>query len=678
MSQLAALEGTPLGKLLQAAPDVKVGGQVIPWNSLGLSLLATWKEEKAASGFGQLADTCRAVDTGRREEVPHLQGGAERRGPLNGVSGNGVSGYGVSGIGVSGNAASGNGVSGNGVFPNGALGNEVSTSNGVVRGEAFGNRIFSNGVSLNGFSQNGFYPNVCFQQLIPAHGVSGISGTSGNRVSGGGIPGVSGNGNFGSGVVRYGVFGNNDVSGNRTVGNGVSGNSGTGVEGSSSCSSTSESSGNQKFQESCPGKNKSSEGDEEVEEEEEGLLTLSLGPVSTKEKKKKEEKCFKRGSNAVSEKIMSIGGGKEESTLLKTVTETDMENLYGMSYRPVLVSDEENLFLWSNLAFRKVASEVEKKSNSAVQVHSWSGGSEGGGGGGDRGDLLKSLVPVERLLFCSYIGPPQKAVMWEFLPITNLESKLEAKTEIKSQLKTEAVEGGISTHGTSFSAYERSPVKGAVDRGRESSTISGDCFVYSSEVAQKVRTESSGHLPGSGVICPQPVRSVGSRITVKNFRSVPGFASPMVGTFESVQCQFDDLERWSAPVVTTDKLGRVCWVNTAYKLLTRQPKCSWMASTFGRKDEVSSALLVGEVALTGLEDLPRTVVTVLCAAEISCFSSANGKENGSKNGKQNGAEKLVVQMPALVTRLDSPEGSILGYVFHFDTTSVGLRLMDGA
>lgn len=157
--------------------------------------------------------------------------------------------------------------------------------------------------------------------------------------------------------------------------------------------------------------------------------------------------------------------------------------------------------------------------------------------------------------------------------------------------------------------------------------------------------------PQVKVIAPQPLRAVGSTITVQSIVTMDPHAAALAEGFDSVQ---ESLDKGDMPAVITDLKFRVKWVNTAYKRLVGQPKCSWLASTVGGSaDEESPASLrlAGDVYLIcdGTQ-LP---------ADIAAFSCRVGIQWNHEG------EHSAMAVPSEVVRLDDATAGSL-YVWGFD------------
>lgn len=95
------------------------------------------------------------------------------------------------------------------------------------------------------------------------------------------------------------------------------------------------------------------------------------------------------------------------------------------------------------------------------------------------------------------------------------------------------------------------------------------------------------------VITPQPVRPVGSRITILGCITLPKpttMSSPSSKKPAKVE---EELELESLPAVVSDSKNKVRLVNLAYKEMVGQPECSWLDSLGAG----SSRRINGEVML---------------------------------------------------------------------------------
>lgn len=164
--------------------------------------------------------------------------------------------------------------------------------------------------------------------------------------------------------------------------------------------------------------------------------------------------------------------------------------------------------------------------------------------------------------------------------------------------------------------------------------------------------EGTGHE--AKVIAPQPLRVVGSTITVQSIDTMNPNAYPLAESYETVQ---ESLNKGEMPSVITDLRFRVRWVNTAYKRLVGQPKCSWLATTVGDDEAAAAAIphrLAGDVSLIcdGMA-LPEGVPAFTCRVGI----------HWSHQG-----EHSAMSVPSQVARLDDDS-----YVWRFDVCDAGVK-----
>lgn len=154
------------------------------------------------------------------------------------------------------------------------------------------------------------------------------------------------------------------------------------------------------------------------------------------------------------------------------------------------------------------------------------------------------------------------------------------------------------------------------------------------------------------------MRAVGSTITVQSIVTIDTHTAPLTEPFESVQERLDIADM---PSVLTDLKFRVRWVNTAYKRLVGQPKCSWLASAVGVSaddDSPPSLRLAGDVSLIwDGSQLPPDIAAFTCRVGIQW----------SHQG-----EHSAMPVPSEVVRLeDAAVGGL--YVWGFDVCDAGVR-----
>lgn len=124
---------------------------------------------------------------------------------------------------------------------------------------------------------------------------------------------------------------------------------------------------------------------------------------------------------------------------------------------------------------------------------------------------------------------------------------------------------------------------------------------------------STNNLPvGSRVITPQPVRLVGSVVSLE---SITEFQNRGISdcSLELVKKQMDEE---SLPGFITDEAKVVRWVNTAYKTMIGQPECPWLVSTMKRTRSVEPPTITGEVLLSCNVDIPASVMSFSGRANV--------------------------------------------------------------
>eukprot|EP00252_Welwitschia_mirabilis_P014698 TRINITY_DN3243_c0_g1_i1.p1 TRINITY_DN3243_c0_g1~~TRINITY_DN3243_c0_g1_i1.p1 ORF type:complete len:513 (-),score=-39.15 TRINITY_DN3243_c0_g1_i1:482-2020(-) len=103
---------------------------------------------------------------------------------------------------------------------------------------------------------------------------------------------------------------------------------------------------------------------------------------------------------------------------------------------------------------------------------------------------------------------------------------------------------------------------------------------------QLQRPQNSNNVVGSrlepactkSVITPQPLRPIGSTITVECVTELPAASASSVPSAVSVEVLEEQLERERAPALLTDTAFRVRWANSAYRQMVGQPECAWLSA----------------------------------------------------------------------------------------------------
>ncbi|XVE95040.1 hypothetical protein REPUB_Repub02eG0062000 [Reevesia pubescens] len=105
--------------------------------------------------------------------------------------------------------------------------------------------------------------------------------------------------------------------------------------------------------------------------------------------------------------------------------------------------------------------------------------------------------------------------------------------------------------------------------------------------------------PTSSVIAPQPIRPVGSSISVGCINEDPSITSPMQVPKKPEEVE-EEVESEALPAVISDSNNKIRLANSAYKEMVGQPECPWLDSMVtgeGRAGGNSCKRICGEVML---------------------------------------------------------------------------------
>uniref|UniRef100_A0A5B7B270 DUF7950 domain-containing protein n=1 Tax=Davidia involucrata TaxID=16924 RepID=A0A5B7B270_DAVIN len=129
------------------------------------------------------------------------------------------------------------------------------------------------------------------------------------------------------------------------------------------------------------------------------------------------------------------------------------------------------------------------------------------------------------------------------------------------------------------------------------------------------------------VIAPQPVRPVGSSISVGCISEVQG-SSPANQVPKNRQEVEEEVESEALPAVVSDSNNKVRMANSAYKEMVGQPECSWLDSMV-TCDGGSSACrrICGEVML----QFSESSVPPVTSKRFSCWVRIEWASNGKKS-----------------------------------------------
>ncbi|KAL6013029.1 hypothetical protein ACLOJK_003519 [Asimina triloba] len=172
----------------------------------------------------------------------------------------------------------------------------------------------------------------------------------------------------------------------------------------------------------------------------------------------------------------------------------------------------------------------------------------------------------------------------------------------------------------------------------EEQAINLNCKAEAME-AKNLLQKVPASMGSPAVIVPQPVRPVGSSISVgcisKPLSSTS--SAPVLKRPEEVE---EEVELEALPSVVSDSNNRVRLANSAYKAMLGQPECPWLDSMVakdGSRVGTTSKRISGEVML----DLSHTSVP-MPANRFSCWVKIEWASNG---------RNMFVDAPCDVTRL---------------------------
>lgn len=129
------------------------------------------------------------------------------------------------------------------------------------------------------------------------------------------------------------------------------------------------------------------------------------------------------------------------------------------------------------------------------------------------------------------------------------------------------------------------------------------------------------------VIAPQPVRPIGSSITIRSVGEDPG-STHAVQLRKKAEEVEEEIESENLPAVVTDSNNKVRLVNSAYKEMVGQPECLWLDSMVtcdGRHGGIACKRICGEVKVKFLDSgLP------IASNRFSCWAMIEWGNNGKK------------------------------------------------
>uniref|UniRef100_A0A5K1BVB6 DUF7950 domain-containing protein n=1 Tax=Nymphaea colorata TaxID=210225 RepID=A0A5K1BVB6_9MAGN len=147
------------------------------------------------------------------------------------------------------------------------------------------------------------------------------------------------------------------------------------------------------------------------------------------------------------------------------------------------------------------------------------------------------------------------------------------------------------------------------------------------DLLQKLQAPSSpGGTSHGQVIAPQPVKPVGSTISVRSICESDAGASAVPACKRPEEVE-EEMESEALPAVVSDSNNRVRLANSAYKELVGQPECSWLDSMVAGHGKLRPAAkrISGEVMLL-LADCPLPD----SSNAFSCTVKIEWENNGQK------------------------------------------------
>ncbi|OMO70769.1 hypothetical protein COLO4_28493 [Corchorus olitorius] len=129
----------------------------------------------------------------------------------------------------------------------------------------------------------------------------------------------------------------------------------------------------------------------------------------------------------------------------------------------------------------------------------------------------------------------------------------------------------------------------------------------------------------TGVIAPQPIRPVGSSISVKCINEDPSL-TPTIQVPKKPEEVEEEVESEALPAVISDSNNKIRLANSAYKEMVGQPECPWLDSMVAGGNSSSCKRICGEVML----HLSESRVPV-ASNGFSCWVRIEWGSQGKKN-----------------------------------------------
>lgn len=194
-----------------------------------------------------------------------------------------------------------------------------------------------------------------------------------------------------------------------------------------------------------------------------------------------------------------------------------------------------------------------------------------------------------------------------------------------------------------------------VEGGAAGVSLSGPLLnsSHDSPIAQcKIPLQLKHEAVGRGtVIMPQPIRLIGSTVSLVSITDLQSQTSPLPDTLDLVKKQ---LEAEASPAFISDSSNLVRWVNTAYKQMVGQPECLWLNSTVGDSLDCESLQ----------SPRPAGGVVLCCSVGVPVAAPAF---SGCVNIQwTNAGERNCMTLPCDVIRLDCCSNGRVMLVWKFD------------
>ncbi|KAJ4832124.1 hypothetical protein Tsubulata_042857 [Turnera subulata] len=179
---------------------------------------------------------------------------------------------------------------------------------------------------------------------------------------------------------------------------------------------------------------------------------------------------------------------------------------------------------------------------------------------------------------------------------------------------------------TAVASQPAKPEVSCMERSRELKVIDLNAMADTNP-EEKDLLQQLQEPPTSNVIAPQPVRPVGSSISVRCISEDPASVAPVQAPKKPEEVE-EEVESEALPAVISDSNNKVRLANAAYKEMVGQPECSWLDSMVtgeGRNGGSSCKRICGEVSLHLSDSRVPT------SNRFSCWVRIEWGSGGKKN-----------------------------------------------